>query len=331
MASEAGKGTSALDPEIRRFATAVQQAWARHATDGDASVQRAREVAELVRKPWVQGGPQMAATADRRIPAADGSIRIRVYTPLAVIDGPALAYLHGGGWTLFSLDTHDRLMREYASRGRLRVIGVDYSLSPEARFPRAIEECCTVIRWLQTHGESLGVDARRLVIGGDSAGANLSVAACLALRDAGGTPLPRGMLLNYGAYDAAAANLVDDIATPPDFMLTCEEMKTFWRNYLRGPADIDNPLANLLQADLRNLPPALMVIADCDTLYAENLAMAMKFQTAGVPVRSMVYPGTTHSFLESVSIAAVADRALEDSVAWLRNILGLDSNEGQSR
>jgi acetyl esterase/lipase len=134
-----------------------------------------------------------------------------------------------------------------------------------------------VIRWLQTHKS--WADARRLVIGGDSAGANLSVAACLALRDAGGTPLPRGMLLNYGAYDAAAANLADGVATPPEFTLTCEEMKTFWRNYLRGPADIDNPLANLLQADLRDLPPALMVIADCDTLYAENLRWP-RFRTA---------------------------------------------------
>jgi acetyl esterase len=141
MATEPGKTAGALDPEVSRFATAVQEAWARHATDADASVQRAREIAEIVRKPWVQGGPQMDATVDCRVPAADGGIRIRVYTPLAVIDGPALAYLHGGGWTLFSLDTHDRLMREYANRGRLRVIGVDYSLSPEARFPRAIEEC----------------------------------------------------------------------------------------------------------------------------------------------------------------------------------------------
>jgi acetyl esterase len=330
MSTEACRAAIELDPDVRQFATAVKNAYARHATGGEAPVKRAREIAEIVRRPWAQGGPEMSATVDHRVPVVKSDIRIRVHTPPGVIEGPALVYLHGGGWTLFSLETHDRLMREYAGRGRLRVIGVDYSLSPEARFPRAIEECCEVMRWLQTEGKSLGVDTSRLVIGGDSAGANLAVATCLKLRDDGAVPLPRGMLLNYGAWDAAAANLPDGASTPPEFTLTCEEMKTFWRNYLRGPADVENPLANLLRADLRKLPSALMVIADCDTLYAENLAMAEKFRAAGVPVRSAVYPGTTHSFLESVSIAAVADWALQDSVTWLGTILGLNPDEARA-
>lgn len=311
-----------LDPEIARFAQAVRDAYASYAMDGSTPVERCREIAEIVREPWARGGPQMAQTTERQVSTAVGQVRIRIHTPVNATDGPALVYLHGGGWTLFSLDTHDRLMREYAARGRLRVIGVDYSLSPEARFPQAVEECCAVIRWLHTHGAPLGMDAMRLAIGGDSAGGNLAVASCLQLRDEGATPLPRGMLLNYGAYDAGAAQLASGVDTPPGYTLTYDEMKLFWRNYLRGPADVDHPLANLLQADLRNLPPALMVIADCDTLYAENLAMAAKLRGAGVPVRTAVYPGTTHSFLEAVSVARVAGRALDESAAWLRATLG---------
>lgn len=319
----AGRTAITLDPEVRQFALAVQEAYARYALDLDTPVERAREIAEIVRHPWTRGGPEMAASEDHEVPAAGGTVRVRVHTPTAAADGPALVYLHGGGWSLFSLETHDRLMREYAGRAGLRVIGVDYSLSPEARFPHAIEECCAVVGWLHDEGGQLGVDPGRLAIGGDSAGANLAVASCLRLRNDGHSPLPRGMLLNYGAYDANAFDLSDSLSTPAGFTLTHSEMKAFWRNYLRGPADVENPLANLLQADLNNLPPAFMVVADHDTLYVENLEMAGRFRAAGVPVDFAVYPGTTHSFLEAVSIARVADQALEDSATWLRTVLGL--------
>jgi len=321
MPAENRQCSATLDPEVQQFAEAVQAAYAGHAMDANTPVERAREIAELVRRPWAQGGPEMHNSVDRAVPAASGAVRIRVHTPPDVADGPALLYLHGGGWTLFSLDTHDRLMREYASRAGLHVIGIDYSLAPEVRFPRAIEECCAVVRWLQEHGPALGMDPGRLAIGGDSAGANLSVATCLKLREEGfATPL-RGMLLNYGAYDGRMFELADGLVTPPGFTLTYDEMKQFWRHYLRGPADVANPLANPLLADLHDLPPAFMVVADCDTLYAENLAMAAKFRAAGVPVDVEVYPGTTHSFLEAVSIARVANRALDDSAGWLRRVL----------
>ena len=314
-----------LDPDIRRFAEAVRAAYAQHAMVADTPVERAREIAEIVRRPWAQGGPAMERSVDRTVPVAGGAVRVRVHTPRGMVDGAvdgaALVYLHGGGWTLFSLDTHDRLMREYASRAGVRVIGIEYSRAPEARFPRAIEECCAVVHWLQAEGPALGVDPARLAIGGDSAGANLSVAACLRLRDRGLAPPLRGMLLNYGAYDGGTFDLADGLVTPPGFTLTYDEMKRFWRNYLRGPADVADPLANLLLADPAGLPPALMVAADCDTLHAENLAMAAKFRAAGVPVDLVVYPGTTHSFLEAVSIARVANRALDESAAWLRGVL----------
>ena len=315
-----GQPASALDPEVRRFATAIQEAYAGQPMDADTPMSRAREIAEIVRRPWAGGGPRMVATEDRCLPLAAGRKRVRVLTPAGAEDGPALVYLHGGGWTLFSLETHDRLMREYASRARIRVIGVDYSLSPEARFPRPVDEVCAVIRWLGQNGEALGVNAGRLAIGGDSAGANLSVAACLKLRDAGAT-LPLGMVLNYGAYDASSAGSAAAADTPADFTLTHDEMRAFWLNYLRGPDDISNPLASVIRADLDGLPPALMVIADWDVLYAENLEMAARLRAAGVPVRTAIYPGTTHSFLEAVSVARVAGRALDESAAWLRATL----------
>ena len=326
MSVESRPQPAALDPEVRRFAEAVQAAYALHGMDADTPAARAREIAELVRQPWAQGGPEMAHSIDRVVPAAGGEVGIRVHTPADATDGAALVYLHGGGWALFSLDTHDRLMREYAARAGVQVVGVDYSLAPEARFPRAIEECCAVVRWLMRAGPALGIDPGRLAIGGDSAGANLAVATSLKLRDEGFAAPPRGLLLNYGAYDGATFDLTDGLETPPGFTLTWDEMKWFWRNYLRGPADVADPLANLLLADLAGLPPALLVVAECDTLYAENVAMAARFRAAGIQVDFAVYPGATHSFLEAVSIARMAGRALDDSAAWLRRLLRSGSN-----
>jgi acetyl esterase len=255
----------------------------------------------------------------RRIEAfRPGGVRVRIYRP---DDGPllpVLVYLHGGGWTLFSLDTHDRLMREYAARAGVAVVGVDYSLAPEARFPTAIEEIVEVIAWLREAGAELGLDPERTAIGGDSAGANLAFATCLALREVG-APLPAAMLLNYGAFDSRPADHASYLRYDGErYNLTAAEMASFWRGYLRGPEDHDNPLANVMLCDPASLPPAFFAIAACDVLADENVALASKLEAAGVETRVRVYEGAVHSFLEAVSISDLADRALDGAAEWLR-------------
>jgi len=264
----------------------------------------------------------MADTTEHSVKAAGSELRLRLYEPHGATAGPLLLYLHGGGWTLHSIDTHDRLMREYAERARIRAIGMDYSLSPECKFPQPVQEVCGVIRWLHNNAGSLRINPMKIVIGGDSAGANLAVASCLLLRDESPMYLPGGMLLNYGAYDPRVMDQPDDGPTPGEYTLTNQEMKMFWRNYLRGSSDVSDPLANPLDAQLTGLPPAMMVIADGDVLYDENIEMANRLRAADVPVRQLVYPGTVHSFLEAVSIAEVAVRALDDSAVWLTELLG---------
>src|ERR1700730_7894372 len=127
-----------LDPEIRRFVSEVSASYASYPRLEKVDYPRARAIAEEVRAPWRSGGPRMRSITEHQVPVAGDSIRIRVYDPGLDGDRPALIYLHGGCWTIFSLDTHDRVMREYASRGSFAVIGVDYPLSPEAKFPRAL-------------------------------------------------------------------------------------------------------------------------------------------------------------------------------------------------
>jgi acetyl esterase len=306
-----------LDPDIRRFIRTLAESVARYPQFNSAPFPQVRRWAEEARARWVQGGPAMAETLNLDAPTRHGNVRVRIHRPERG-DLPGLIYLHGGGWTLFSIDTHDRVMREYAARAGCCVIGVDYALSPENRFPIALEQVVDVVDWLLERGRELGVDARRLAIGGDSAGANLSVATCVLRRDRESTPPLRGMVLNYGAFVSRSSAEACRRYGGPEYMLGCEEMSQYWRNYMRDDSDALNPLVCPLLASLAGLPPAFLAIAECDILAEQSVAMARRLQGAGVPVQSVVYPGASHSFIEAMSIAAVSNRALADASEWLR-------------
>lgn len=309
-----------LDPEIREFQRLVNEDYARFSGGNFAALTpaEARAVAERVRARWTGGGPAMQRVEELAVGAQ--GVRIRIHHPEgAALRSPALIYVHGGGWTVFSLDTHDRLMREYAARAGLVVVGIDYSLSPEAKFPRAIDEIVSVIRWLRAEGDRHGIDPARLAIGGDSAGANLAVAANLRLRGLD-EPVLNAMLLNYGVFTPEPQRSYA-LYDGPDYMLTVEEMDRFWRNYLSSESERSDSLAAVLEADLRGLPPTHFTIAPCDILADSNHAMAEKMRRAGVEVVERVYPGASHSFLEAMSIASVANRALDEASTWLAAVL----------
>ncbi len=311
-----------VDHEIRNFQQYLSRAFKSYPAFSTISTQEARRIAEAVRAPLAQGGPSMARTIDRTITVDGHALPLRLYFPSLDSGLPSLIYLHGGGWTLFSINTHDRVMREYAARAGVVVIGVDYPLSPEAKFPQALEQVTAFVGWLAHHGAELGIDPSRLAIGGDSAGANLAIGTALSLRDTGKERALRALLLNYGVYDCDLEKASYIRYGNDDYMLTVAEMNIFWDNYLERHADRSNPLACPLRADLRGLPAAFMAIAECDALYDENVDMAAQLRVAGVTVESVIYPGATHSFLEAASMAAVSNRAFGDEAEWLRRIFG---------
>lgn len=304
------------DPDIRRFVDAINAAYVEHGAPPGASMAARRAVAERVRKPWREGGPIMATSSEMDM----GGVRLRLHRPVIDAKLPVMLYIHGGGWTLFSIDTHDRLMREYAGRAGIAVLGIDYSLSPESKFPVALEECAGALDWIAAQAEALNLDANRVLIGGDSAGANLSVATCLLQRQRG-RPLPIAMLLNYGAFAPEHTPSYARFGAG-DYSLESDEMDIFWANYVDGPDQLADPLVAPLRADLTGLPPAFLAIADCDILSDCNDAFASKLEEAGVPTRAVTYEGATHSFLEAVSIAPLASRALDEQAAWIRDIVG---------
>jgi len=303
-----------IDPDIRRFVEIVNAAYAEHATGAAMDHVARRAVAERVRERWRRGGPEMAETRDM----SWHGLRLRLHRPTSDRPAPAMLYIHGGGWTLFSVDTHDRLMREYAARAGIVVIGIDYSLSPESKFPMALEEIAGALDWMEEEAESLGIDPDRILVGGDSAGANLAVSACLLRRDRHRARLA-GMVLNYGAFAAEPTESYDAFDGPP-FSLEVPEMDQFWSNYVDRPEDLANPLVAPLHAALHDLPPAFLAIAECDILAGCNHAMARKLAAAGVPTEAATYAGATHSFLEAMSISPLASRALDDQAAWIARV-----------
>jgi acetyl esterase len=201
------------------------------------------------------------------------------------------------------------------------VIGPDYALSPEAAFPQALEECAAVVRWIAAQGAEWGLDPARIVIGGDSAGANLALGAALLLRETDPGLKLAGLLLNYGVFDSRL-----DTASYREFaegyFLTREKMRFYWECYCPRPADRLNPLAAPLRAELRGLPPVLLHIAELDVLAAENLAMAERLREAGVAVQSRVFPGTAHGFLRALRHVAASRAAAHEGAEWLARRFG---------
>jgi acetyl esterase len=305
-----------VEAGIRLFQQRCSADYERLAFAAATDIREKRRIAEAVRAPWATGGPAMAQSTDRT--AGDMEVAVRIHQPVADPGLPVLIYVHGGGWMLFSVESHDRLMREYAARARVTVIGVDYSLAPEARFPVPLEEILSVVRWLRGDARGDGIIPSKVAIGGDSAGANLAIATNLALKQAG-QPVLDAQLLNYGAFDPDRRPSWGRFGGPA-YGLTAEEMDEFWANYL-PPESSRDPLARPLLADLGGLPPTYLCIAECDILADENKEMAKELKAAGVAASVQLYEGATHSFLEAVSVSPLADRALAQASDWLAEVL----------
>jgi acetyl esterase len=310
--------TEKLDDGVREFVDKVTQAYKDLTPAGAWSAPVARAVAEKVREPWRQGGPVMHETREAMAPTRHGEVRVRLYRPAAAKPQGALTYLHGGGFTIFSLDTHDRLMRELAGRSGMAVVGVDYALSPEAKFPTALEQVVDVIGWLAGPGAAeLGLQGVRFAVGGDSAGGNLAFSAAITLRDEGQGDLLKGIVSAYGGFGVVASDEITARYGGEGYMLTREESLAFWKNYLSDPSHRQSPLACPVNAELAGLPPVFLVIPKCDINAEQNEIMEARLAEAGVAVQAKVYEGATHSFLEAVSISKLADEALQDMADWL--------------
>ncbi|HYD66206.1 alpha/beta hydrolase [Azospirillum sp.] len=299
--------SSLLDPQVQRLLAAAKRQGASAADPLQQPLAVARMAAER-HYTFLNGPlPALARVDDVVIEGPAGPLPLRIHRPATTGALPVLLWFHGGGFVLNSLDTHDRLLRLLARRSGAAVVGVAYSKAPERRFPTQVEEAAAALRWLTDHGAAHGLDAGRLAVGGDSAGANLALTAALEARD-GGPRIALGVLL-YGMF---AANFDTDSHRcfgDGRYGLSTARMRWYWRQYL-GTAAGGDARAEPLLADLGGLPPLLLVGAGVDCLLDDTLRLAERLAEADVPHRLWVYPDLPHSFAQMARAVDAADTAV---------------------
>lgn len=258
------------------------------------------------------------AVEDRWIEGPARSIRLRVYTPRPA-DGPrpCTVYLHGGGFVVGSLDSHDGFCRMLADRSDHLVISVDYRLAPEHPFPAAPEDCQAAFAWVHANAADLGVDPARIAVAGDSAGGNLATVLCQRQRDAGGA-LPAFQLLVYPCTDAPRS-MPSHRTFAEGFYLTESTLDWYVANYFEDVAHKLHPSASpLLADDVSGLPPAHITTAGFDPLRDEGERYAQKLSAAGVETTHRGYDDLIHGYALQSGIIDAARTACEDLVEVLR-------------
>ncbi|WP_292980486.1 alpha/beta hydrolase [Mycobacterium sp.] len=260
----------------------------------------------------------VADIRDATVPGPGGDISVRVYRPARGGHLPILVYAHGGGFVFCDLDSHDGLCRDIANRIPALVVSVDYRLAPEHQWPAAAEDVYAVTQWAADQAENLGGDARRIAVGGDSAGGNLAAVTALMARDRATRP-PTAQMLLYPViaadFDTESYRLFGKGFYNPE-----PAMRWYWDQYVPDAADREHPYASPLRADLTGLPPAVVVIAGHDPLRDEGIAFADALDAAGVTTARCVFDGGIHGFMTMPTLG-IAQQARQQVCAELSRLL----------
>ncbi|ABM37254.1 alpha/beta hydrolase [Polaromonas naphthalenivorans] len=265
--------------------------------------------------------PALARVDDFSIPVRDGhAVPARLYAP-STEALPVLVYFHGGGFTIGSIATHDTLCRQLSHLAGCAVVSVDYRLAPEYQFPTAAHDAWDALQWLAGHATGLGLDARHLAVGGDSAGGTLAAMCALLARDAG---LPLALQLLFYPGCAAHQDTVSHRRFAKGFVLDEVDIRWFFNHYLRGPADREDwRFAPLNAEHVDDVAPAWFGLAECDPLVDEGLMYADRLRAAGVAVDLEIYRGVTHEFIKMGRIIPEARHAHADAARALRHAFHL--------
>jgi acetyl esterase len=273
-----------------------------------------RETRAALRPP----APALPVVGDLNAEGTAGSIPLRLYRPSNGVL-PALIYFHGGGWVLGDLDTHDALCRQLAAQAGVVVIAVDYRLAPEHPFPAAVDDCYSATAWIASNAVALGIDNRRLAVGGDSAGGGLAAVMTLMARRGG--PALTFQILVYPVTDLRAES--ESYSKYADgYLLTRNMMRWFIAQYATTEDDVRDWRASpLLAPSVDGVPPALVITAGLDPLRDEGEAYARRLEEAGVPVDYMCLGGMVHGFLTMGGKIDTANRAVSHIASALRQRL----------
>ena len=275
-----------------------------------AAYEAASEVLDLPRAP-------LARVQDLQLPGGDGAPRPARLYACSDVPAPGLLYLHGGGFVIGSLETHDSLCRQLALRSGRTVVALDYRLAPEHRFPAAVDDAWAALQALASEPARHGLAAAPLVVAGDSAGGTLAAACALLARDHG-LRLALQLLITPGT--AALADTPSHRLFGHGFLLDREAIAWFFDHYIARHDRHDWRFAPLEAEDVDGVAPAAVILAECDPLVDEGLAYADRLRAAGVPVQLELVRGVTHDFIKMGRVLKEAGVALDFAAAAIREL-----------
>jgi acetyl esterase len=303
-----------LDPQSR----AVLERTAHWAGTAELTVPVARELDRRRARELGGQGPELPIVQDIDIEVASATLRGRLYRPTMAPAPGLLVWFHGGGWVTGSIEGSDVQTRALAQASACAVLSVEYRLAPEHPFPTPVEDCFAALEWAHLHAPELGARSGAVAAGGDSAGGNLAAAASLMARDRGGPAIALQLLVypNLCRYYSGPSRTQFD----EGYWLTGEGMEWHWEHYLPTDADARDPYVSpLLATSFAGLPPAHLLLAECDLLRDEALAYAEKLTAAGIPARAQVYEGMLHGFMACAGVVDRAWDAFTDAGDAIRN------------
>lgn len=270
-----------------------------------------REAYVASRRRLAPPAPHLASVEDQVIAGPGGPLRLRLYrASFGWRPVPALLFLHGGGWTIGDLDSHDALCRQLALSSGHTVVAVDYRLAPEHPYPAALDDAWAALHWLSAHARQLSIDPLSIGVIGDSAGGNLAAVLALRARDEGG-PHIKCQVLIYPCTDLVA-DLPSHHRRAHGYLLTRPQYLWYVENYVGTGDPADWRLSPLRAASLDGLPPALVLTAGFDPLLDEGRAYAARLAGSGVPVVHTVYADMVHGFINLGARLPRAGQAIAD-------------------
>lgn len=281
-----------VDPQMQLILTRMRAGTAYDFRS--APIAEARATVDAATLPWSVGAPAIPAR-DLAVPIAGGAMRARLYQPAGAPGSAVIIYVHGGGWTFGSIDTHDGTMRGLAAASGCAVLGIDYRLAPEHPFPAGLDDVMAAIAFVEQGGLGPAMAGSAIALAGDSAGANLALGALIRCRDAG-QPVLAGALF-YGCYEPDFGTDSHAAFGGGDYLLTSANMRWYWDNFLGGEPDATTSLAAPIRADLAGLPPLYMSAAGLDPLRDDTVRLAQRLAEAGVPFRFDHVSGVVHGCL----------------------------------
>ena len=305
-----------IDPELIAAGKLLQEKGLVAPDRTVASIPEVRAATDRIGAFLGEGSVPLKNERDLSLPGPHGQVPCRLYLPDGVERPPLLVYAHGGGFMQGSIPSWDHFLRDQVRQSGVAALSVDYQLSPEVKFPVAFDEMVAMTRLMAREGAGLGIDPGRLAVGGDSAGANLALAAALALRDAGERAL-KFQLLIYGCFST-------DCDSPSwqrfgqGAGLNQANMRWIWETYLERSEQKEDWRAAPMLGDLKGVAPAHLIVGSLDPLLDDSNNLAARLKAADVPHDLTIYQGINHGFIRYGRLIGTARKAIGECAAALK-------------